>query len=108
MHLLAKTAWPALESPTIARTVAHEYSKNEGLGASFFFSRGGGDAGHAGKFVTTVAVQLANNVLSLKHYICEAIADRGDITSKSLRDQWDYYAPGVTTALRGASYYPLI
>jgi hypothetical protein len=70
---------------TIARTVAHKYSKN---GASFFFSRGGGDASHAGKFVTTVAVQLANNVLSLKHYICEAIADRSDITSQPLRDQW--------------------
>jgi NACHT domain len=70
---------------TIARTVAHKYSKN---GASFFFSRGGGDASHAGKFVTTIAVQLANNVLSLKHYICEAITDRSDITSRSLRDQW--------------------
>ena len=75
---------------TIARTVAHQYSENKGLGASFFFSRGGGDASHAGKFVTTVAVQLANNVLSLKHYICEAIADHSNITSQSLRDQWHH------------------
>ncbi|KAF2195145.1 hypothetical protein K469DRAFT_681496 [Zopfia rhizophila CBS 207.26] len=49
------------------------------------FNSGGGDASHAGKFVTTVTIQLANNV---KYYICEAIADRSDIASQSLRDQW--------------------
>jgi NACHT domain len=73
---------------TIARTVAHQYSENKGLGASFFFLRGSGDASHADKFVTTIAVQLANNVPSLKHYICKAIADCSNIASQSLRDQW--------------------
>jgi hypothetical protein len=73
---------------TIARSVAHQYSKNEGLGASFFFSRGGGDASKADKFVTTVALQLANNVLPLKQHISEAIANSGDIASQSLRTQW--------------------
>ena len=37
---------------TIARTVASIYSGQKCLGASFFFSRGGGDVSHAGKFVT--------------------------------------------------------
>src|ERR1700749_206636 len=37
---------------TIARTVARKYFENEHLGASFFFSRGGGDVGHASMFFT--------------------------------------------------------
>jgi hypothetical protein len=47
---------------TIALTVAHRYFDQQRLGASFFFSRGGGDISHAGKFFTSVAVQLARNV----------------------------------------------
>ncbi|XMA20307.1 hypothetical protein WAI453_013098 [Rhynchosporium graminicola] len=54
---------------TISRTVAHEYHEQKRLGASFFFSKGGGDAGHAGMFFTTLAVQLARNVPSLRQYI---------------------------------------
>jgi hypothetical protein len=41
---------------TIARTVARKYSEQERLGASFFFSRGGGDVSHAGKFFTSIAL----------------------------------------------------
>jgi len=73
---------------TIARTIAREYYEQGHLGASFFFSRGGGDAGHAGKFFTSIAVQLADKSPSLKHHICEAIAKHSDIASQSLRDQW--------------------
>ncbi|RYP83459.1 hypothetical protein DL769_001362 [Monosporascus sp. CRB-8-3] len=91
---------------TIARTVAQQFSEKEVLGASFFFSRGGGDASHAGKFVTTVAVQLANNVLSLKHYICEAIADRSDIASQSLRDQWHHLVLRPLSELDANGYQP--
>lgn len=50
---------------TIARTVAYELSKQECLGASFFFLRGGGDVGHVGKFVTSIALQLANSIPTL-------------------------------------------
>jgi hypothetical protein len=67
---------------TIARTVARRYFEQKRLGASFFFSRGGGDVGHAGKFFTSIAVQLAYNAPSLRRYISEAAA------SHSLRDQW--------------------
>ena len=73
---------------TIARTIAKRYCEKDRLGASFFFSRGGGDVSHAGKFFTSIAVQLANNIPSLRHYICDAISNRKDIASQSFRDQW--------------------
>jgi hypothetical protein len=73
---------------TIARTIARRYCKEERLGASFFFSRGGGDVSHAGKFFTSIAVQLANNIPSLRPYICDAISNHKDIASQSFRDQW--------------------
>ena len=47
---------------TIARTVAHHYSEQKRLGASFFFSRDGGDVGHAGKFFATIAWQLQGHL----------------------------------------------
>jgi hypothetical protein len=75
---------------TIARTVAREYFLKKCLGASFFFVRGGGDLGHAGKFVTTVAVQLARNIPTLHQYINDALAERSGIASQSLRDQWHH------------------
>jgi hypothetical protein len=43
---------------------------------------------HAGKFFTSIAVQLANNVPSLRQYIYDAITKRKDIASQSFRDQW--------------------
>jgi hypothetical protein len=73
---------------TIARTVARRYFEQKRLGASFFFSRGGGDVGHAGKFFTSIAVQLAYNAPSLRRYISEAAEEQIDIANHSLRDQW--------------------
>jgi len=73
---------------TISYTVAHRYNKQKRLGASFFFSKGGGDVSHAGKFFTSLAVQLAFNVPSLRQYICEAVTKRSDIASLSLSEQW--------------------
>jgi hypothetical protein len=73
---------------TIARTVARRYFEQKRLGASFFFSRGGGDVGHAGKFVSSIAVQLARSIPALRWYICSAISERSDIGNLSLRDQW--------------------
>jgi hypothetical protein len=34
-------------------------------------------------------MQLANNIPSLRHYICNAISSRTDIASQSFRDQWN-------------------
>jgi hypothetical protein len=68
--------------------VARRYFEEELLGASFFFSRGGGDVSHAGKFFTSIAVQLANNVPYLRQYIYDAITKCKDVANQSLRDQW--------------------
>ncbi|KAH6714535.1 vegetative incompatibility protein HET-E-1 [Leptodontidium sp. MPI-SDFR-AT-0119] len=73
---------------TIARTITQKYCKEKRLGASFFFSRGGGDVSHAGKFFTSLAVELANNIPSLRPYIYDAISNCTNIASRSFRDQW--------------------
>jgi len=73
---------------TIARTVARNYSDKKRLGASFFFSRGGGDVSHADKFVRSIAVQLARNIPDLHQHVCDAIKEHSDIGSRTLRDQW--------------------
>ena len=73
---------------TIARTIAQKYHERHRLGASFFFSRGSGDISHAGKFFASIAKQLASISPSLRQYICEAILEHSDISSRSLRDQW--------------------
>ena len=89
---------------TIARTIAREYSERKRLGASFFFSRGGGDVSHASKFVTSIAVQLANNTPPLQRYICEAIRACSDIASKPLRNQWRQLVLGPMSKLHSSSY----
>src|ERR1700728_4300026 len=61
---------------TIARTVAYRYFDQKRLGASFFFSRGGGDVGHAGKFFTSFAVQLARNVPQIQRFISDAVTEQ--------------------------------
>jgi hypothetical protein len=54
---------------TIAHTVARDYFEQGRLAASFFFSRGGGDAGNASKFVTTIAIQLAVHIPPVERHI---------------------------------------
>jgi hypothetical protein len=65
-----------------------KYYKEKRLGAGFFFSRGGGDVNHAGKFFTSLAVELANNIPSLRPCINDTFSDCTDIESRSFRDQW--------------------
>jgi hypothetical protein len=74
---------------TIARTVARRFFDQKRLGASFFFSRGGGDVSHADKFATSIAVQLARSIPELHQHVVNAIRERSDITSRSLHDQWN-------------------
>jgi hypothetical protein len=73
---------------TIARTIARRYSEQGHLGASFFFSSGVQDVSQAGRFFTSLAVQLSNRIPSLQHYILDAISKNEDIASHSLSDQW--------------------
>ncbi|ERF69366.1 hypothetical protein EPUS_08638 [Endocarpon pusillum Z07020] len=75
---------------TIARTVARRYYEQQRLAASFFFSKGGGDVSHAGLFITSIAMQVAQNVPASRQYIRNAVAERNDIASQSLRDQWQW------------------
>jgi NACHT domain len=88
---------------TIARTVAREYFERGRLGASFFFSRGGGDVSHAGKFFTSIAVQLTNNAPCLRRYISEAVTERSDIATQSLSDQWRQLVLRPLSKLNGDS-----
>jgi NACHT domain len=73
---------------TIARTVARRYFDQKRLGASFFFSRGGGDVSHAGKFFTSFAAQLARNIPQIQRLISDAVTEQNDIANQSLHDQW--------------------
>jgi hypothetical protein len=79
--------------------VARRYFEKKRLAASFFFSRGGGDVGHAGKFVTSIAVQLAHSVPVVRQHISDAVAERSDIVSHSLRDQWQHLFCGPLSKL---------
>ncbi|KFX85879.1 hypothetical protein V490_09350 [Pseudogymnoascus sp. VKM F-3557] len=85
---------------TISRTIARTYNEQKRLGASFFFSKGGGDASHASKFFTSIAVQLANNVPCLRQYICDAIVKRIDIANLSYLDQWRHLVLGPLSRLK--------
>jgi len=75
---------------TIARTVARVVADQKQLGASFFFSRGRGDRGHAGKFITSIAAQLATTLPALKPDICRAIMQVPDIIQGGLGEQWKH------------------
>jgi hypothetical protein len=87
-HFFWLKGWAGAGKTTIARTVSRRYHDRNRLGASFFFSRNSGDVSHAGKFVTSIAVQLANNIPFLQPYVCEAIAGRTNIAHQALNDQW--------------------
>ncbi|KAF1923485.1 uncharacterized protein M421DRAFT_104373 [Didymella exigua CBS 183.55] len=92
---------------TIARTVARRYHDKR-LAASFFFSRDGGDVGHAGKFVTSIAVQLAHSVLAVRQHISDAVAERSDIASQSLRDQWQHLVLRPLSKLHESESYIVV
>jgi hypothetical protein len=87
----------------IARTIARAYSNRSRLGASFFFSRGGGDIGYEGKFVTSIAVQLARNVPQIQRFISDAVIEQNDIANQSLRDQWRHLVFCPLSRLEGSS-----
>lgn len=73
---------------TVARTVARHFADQKRLEASFFFSRGQGDLGHAEKFFMTIASQLAHTLPTLKRHICESVAGDHQIGTQGLSEQW--------------------
>ena len=80
--------WAGTGKSTIARTIAFTLKDRNVLGASFFFSRGVGDLEKAGRFVTTLAHQLARQIPMLGPHIHEAISKNPDVVSQGLRNQW--------------------
>jgi hypothetical protein len=71
---------------TVARTIARAYHEKKQLGASFFFSRGGGDASKASKFFTTIAINLASSCQSLEPVIVRAVEENKNVSDETLRD----------------------
>ncbi|KAH8778155.1 hypothetical protein F5882DRAFT_463900 [Hyaloscypha sp. PMI_1271] len=67
--------------------MAQRFLDQKRLGASFFFSKGGGDVSNARKFFTSLSVQLAFSVPSLRPYISAAVKERNDIPSLALAEQ---------------------
>jgi hypothetical protein len=67
---------------------------------------------HAGKFFTSIALQLANNIPSLRHYICDAISNRKDIANQSFYDQWSqlilFSLSKLSSSLSSSSYVLVI
>ena len=94
---------------TIARTIAREYHDQGRLGASFFFSRGGGDLGTSDKIITTLAAQLAAKSPIFKSYICNAISENSDIGNLGLYDQWERLILKPLSRLESGSFpLPLV
>jgi hypothetical protein len=93
---------------TVARSVARWYHTKQRLGASFFFSRGGGDVGRAGRFVTSIAVQLARSVSGVRRHISNALHERPEIASQSLRDQWQHLVLEPLSKLEGPAIFVLV
>jgi hypothetical protein len=93
---------------TVARSVARWYHTKKRLGASFFFSRGSGDVGRAGRFVTSIAIQLARSVSGVRRHISNAILQRPEIASQSLRDQWQYLVLEPLSKLKGPTIFVLV
>ncbi len=81
--------WAGTGKSTIALTVAREYSDKKRLGASFFFSRGGGDLASTRRFAATIAVQLAEASPQLRRHIADAAAATHRIHGLGLYDQWE-------------------
>ncbi|OJJ81248.1 NACHT and WD repeat domain-containing protein [Aspergillus glaucus CBS 516.65] len=73
---------------TISRTVAKSFQEKGLLGASFFFKRGEGDRGNAGRFFSTITRQLITTIPQLAPDVSKAIVADPDISTKSLRDQF--------------------
>ncbi|KAI1772379.1 vegetative incompatibility protein HET-E-1 [Hypoxylon cercidicola] len=93
---------------TVARTVARTYYNRGDLGASFFFSNGGGDLSNANKLVTTLARQLATRIPLARRHICEAIMEQEDVMDHSIRDQWEQLIINPLSKIKNDSFPPTV
>jgi hypothetical protein len=74
---------------TIARTIADQFASKDRLAASFFFSKGSGERGHARKFFSTIAVQMARALPSVQTDIYEAVTEQPGIAQQTMLEQWN-------------------
>lgn len=74
---------------TISQTVAWIFKEQGQLGASFFFKRGEGDHGNVKRFFSTITRQLVTAIPHLAHAVSNAIDDYPDISTKSLKEQFN-------------------
>ncbi|KAK4222780.1 WD40-repeat-containing domain protein [Podospora fimiseda] len=79
---------------------ARTYSDRHMLGASFFFSKGGGDLSNSHRVITTIARQLATRIPATKPYITKAITSHKDIAEQTFKDQWDELIVGPLSKVR--------
>jgi len=93
---------------TIARTVARTWSDQRRLGASFFFSKGLGDLGHATKLFTSLITQLAIALPAIIPYVCRAMEENPDIIQRGLGEQWEYLILKPLSGLNEVSSQPQI
>ncbi|KAF2228196.1 hypothetical protein BDZ85DRAFT_13058 [Elsinoe ampelina] len=88
---------------TIARTVALRWSKQERLGASFFFKRGERLRSSAPLLLSTVASQLAQRFDEIRESLREILATNPQATTRGLTEQFQLFlleplkASGITT-----------
>ncbi|KAF3315728.1 hypothetical protein TWF173_003295 [Orbilia oligospora] len=73
---------------TISRTTAKELREKGQLAASFFFRRGEKDRGGAARLFTTLASQLANNIVDVRRNIQKAIETDPNISSMGPGEQF--------------------
>ena len=104
-YLFWLNGWAGTGKSTIARTVARRFFDQKRLGASFFFSRGGGDAGNASIFVTSIAIQFASSIPALCPYILDVVSEHHDIVRLSIRDQWQMLVIGPLSKLQSNGHF---
>jgi hypothetical protein len=94
---------------TIALTIAREYYDNKRLGASFFFSRGGGGLASIQKFAATIASQLREISPQFQRQIDDAVASSRRVHDLGLYDQWEKLVLQPLSQLRQSTFsHPLV
>jgi len=74
---------------TIARTITDQFASKDRLAASFFFSKGSGERGHARQFFSTIALQMARALPLVQTYIYEAVTEQPGIAQQTMLEQWN-------------------
>lgn len=88
---LARTYKPAIDTKARRRNVS--------LGATFFFSRGGGELSSASKFPATIAIQLSEASGELRGLIEGVIEDNPRLDTLGIREQWEKLVIGPLSSL---------